>query len=112
MNTPTTPASLLHQIAQIQTMEPGKLCVMRQGPDGPYYNHQTWHQGRNHSRYIPAAEIPALQQAIAGYQQFERLTQQYAQLIIDKSRAERAQGLKKKTPRLSSSWPKTRRSRS
>jgi hypothetical protein len=31
------PTQLLQQIAQIQRMEPGKVCVIGQGPNGPYY---------------------------------------------------------------------------
>jgi len=112
MNTPLTPDSLLQQIAQIQHMERGKLCVMRQGPQGPYYSHQTWEGGKNLSRYVPREQAPALQAAIAGYQQFQQLTGQYAQLVIENSRAERAAGAKKKkTPPPSSSWPKSRKSK-
>lgn len=67
VNAPNTPESLLQQIAQIQHMERGKPCVLRQGPQGPYYNHQTWENGKNVSRYVPQDQVPALQQAIAGY---------------------------------------------
>jgi hypothetical protein len=111
MNTPVTPESLLHQISQIQHMERGKLCVMRQGPQGSYYSHQSWEAGKNSSRYVPREQVPALQEAIAGYQQFEQLTDQYAQLMIETSRAERAAGAKKKTPPPSSSWPRSRKSK-
>ena len=112
MNTKINPQSLLHQIAQIQHMERGKLCVLREGPNGPYFNHQTWEDGKNVSRYVPPDQVQALQDAIAGYQQFQSLTQQYAQFIVDKTRIERQAGSKKKTPRLNSSWPKTRKSSS
>lgn len=110
MNAQITPQSLLQQIAQLQQMERGKLCVLRQGPQGPYYNHQTWENGKNVSRYVPRDDVPALQQAIAGYEQFQSLTDQYAQMIIERTRAERASGLKKKTSPSKSSWPKTKRS--
>jgi hypothetical protein len=112
MNTQTSPQSLLHQAAQIQHMERGKLCILRQGPQGPYYSHQTWENGKNLSHYVPQDQVSALQQAIAGYELFENLTQQYAQLIIGKTRAELAAGLKKKTPSPRSSLPKTRKSTS
>jgi hypothetical protein len=113
MNTnKTTPQSLLQQIAQIPHMERGKLCILRQGPDGPYFNHQAWENGKNVSRYVPHDQVPAIKQAIAGYEQFESLTEQYAQMIIQKTRAELATGLKKKTSRPNSSWPKTKRSSS
>ena len=37
MNSPLTPQSLIQQILQIQRMEHGSLCIIRQGPSGPYY---------------------------------------------------------------------------
>jgi hypothetical protein len=93
-------------------MERGKLCILRQGPDGPYYNHQLWENGKNVSRYVPRDQVPAFQEAIAGYEQFRNLTEQYAQAIIQKTRAELTRGLKKKTSHPKSSWPRTRKSRS
>ena len=110
MNTQDTPQSLLQQIGSIQHMEKGKLCVLRQGPAGAYYNHQTWENGKNTSHYVARDQVPALEAAIAGYEQFENLTDQYAQMIIAKSRVERATGAKKKTSHPRSSWPKTRKS--
>jgi hypothetical protein len=111
MNSPTL-AQWFEQIAQIQRMERGKLTVMREGPAGPYYKHQVWENGKNLSRYIPREQAAAVQQAIDGYQQFQELTEQYAQLVINKTRAELAAHSKKKTYHLrrKSSWPKTRKS--
>jgi len=112
MNIKTTPQSLLQQIAQIQHMERGKLCILREGPAGPYYNHQIWEDGKNVSRYVPRDQVPAFQEAIAGYQKFEQLTDEYAQIVINQSRAQRATGFKKKTSPPRSSWPKTKKSNS
>ena len=89
---------LLQQIAQIHYMEPGKLCVLRQGPNGPYYNLQWREQGKAFSRYVPADEVEVLAQHTTNYQTFQNLVDQYAQLIIERTRAERAAGFKKKTP--------------
>jgi hypothetical protein len=99
MNTITTRESLLQQIAHIQQMDRGKLCVIRQGPDGPYYNHQCWDQGRNTTRYVPRDQVPALEADLRAYQQFQALVEQYIQLVVDQTRAERVAGLKKKTRR-------------
>ena len=110
MNTSPTPEFLLQQIAQIQPLERGKLCIIRHGPNGPYYNHQTWEKGKNVSRYVPPDQVPALQLAIAGYERLQSLVEQYVQLMEQKSRAERAAGAKKKTRRPTSSWPKNRKS--
>ena len=104
------PTQILQQIAQIQHMEPGKLCVIRQGPNGPYYNLQCREQGRTLTRYVPPDQVEVLTQHTANYQKFQELVGQYAQLIIEQTRAARRDGLKKKTSRPRSSWPKTRRS--
>src|SRR5438552_10165568 len=104
------PAQILHQIAQIQHMEPGKLCVLRQGPNGPYYNLQCREHGKPVSRYVPGNQVELVAQHTDNYQKFQSLVTQYAQLVIEQTRAERAAGFKKKTSRLKSSWPKTRKS--
>jgi hypothetical protein len=110
VNSSSTPQELLQQIAQIQRMERGKLCLLREGPNGPYYNHQTWQDGKNVCRYVPQDQLPALQEAIAGFETFQQLIQQYAELVIQKTRAELASGLKKKSPPTSSSSPRTKNS--
>jgi hypothetical protein len=112
MNTKSTPQSVLHDLAQIQHMERGTLHVIRQGPAGPYYNHQCYEEGKNVSRYVPAEQVSQMKEAIDGYHRFQELAQQYAQLMVEKTRAERAAGSKKKTRRQNSSWPKTRKSSS
>jgi hypothetical protein len=108
------PAQLFEKIAQIQRMERGKLTVMREGPEGPYYKHQAWENGQNLSRYVSRDQAPAVQEAIDGYQKFQELTEQYAQAVIDKTRAELAANSKKKTYHLrrKSSLPKTKKSSS
>jgi len=112
MNAKPTPQSLLHDIAQIQQLDRGTVSVLRQGPQGPYYNHQCYETGRNVSRYVPPEQVPELQAAIAGYHRIQELMAQYLQLLVEKTRAERAAGAKKKTPRPNSSWPKSRKSNS
>lgn len=104
------PAQVLQQIAQIQHMEPGKLCVIGQGPNGPYYNLQCREKGKTLTRYVPADQVPVVTEHTANYRQFQGLVAQYAQLIVDRTRAERAKGTKKKTLRQNCSWPKTRKS--
>lgn len=106
----TDPAQILRQIAQIQHMEPGKLCVIGQGPNGPYYNLQCREGGRTLTRYVPTDQAGLVTEHTANYRQFQALVSQYAQLIIQQTRAERTAGLKKKTSRPRSSWPKTKKS--
>lgn len=112
MNSSATPQEVLRQIAQIHHMERGKLCLLREGPNGPYYNHQTWQDGKNVCRYVPQDQLAPLQEAIAGYEKFQQLIQQYAELVIQKTRAELSSGLKKKSPPPNSSSPRTKSSSS
>lgn len=104
MNTSNIAQSLLAQIAQIQTMERGKLSSLRETSAGTAFKLQAWENGKNLSRYIPPDQVPAVQEAIGGYQRFQELTEQYAQLKIEETRAAITAGSKKKTrPRRSSS---------
>jgi len=107
-----TPEAILHDLGQIQRMERGSVSVLRQGPDGPYYNHQCYEDGRNVSRYVPGDQVAELKEAIAGYHHFQQLTEQYVQQVVERTRAERLAGLKKKPPARRSAWPKTRKSSS
>lgn len=116
MNTPLTPQSLIQQILQIQRMEHGSLSIIRHGPSGPYYNLNSWENGKNCCRYLPQDKVPEVQQAIEGYQQYQQLTEQYAQQIIEQTRAQLHIGVKKKLQpnpqrsRPKSASPKTRKS--
>ena len=103
-------ALLLQQIAQIQYMEPGKLCIIGQGPNGPYYNLQCREGGKTLTRYVPTHQAQLVAKHTANYQQFQSLVAQYAQLIIEQTRAERTAGSKKKTLRPGLSGPKTKKS--
>jgi hypothetical protein len=98
-------------------MEHGSLSVIGHGPNGPYYNLNSWEEGANQCRYIPQEKVPEVQQAIEGYQKYQQLTQQYGQQVIEQTRAELGIGLKKKPGRKNklrpkSSLPKTRKSSS
>jgi hypothetical protein len=91
----STTVGLLQQIANIQRMEPGKLCVIGQGKNGPYYNLQCREQGRPVSRYVPQEQVETVAQNTANYRTFQSLVDQYAQLVIAQTRAERMGGQKK-----------------
>ena len=112
MNNPTKQQRLQH-IAAIPAMERGKLSTYsskeRSGAAGPYHKLQHWEAGKNKTRYVPADEVPAVQAALAGYGQYQQLTEQYAELVIAETRQNIAGFKKKKSPRLSS-WPKTKKS--
>lgn len=76
----------MKRMAAIEHMERGKVCQMA---GRPHYNHQTWHEGRNVVRYIPAREVASLQKAIDGYRLFCELAEQYADEVIRLTRLER-----------------------
>lgn len=90
----SSPEKILEEIRQIQQMERGKLCPMR---DGRYYNHQSWQEGRNVVAYVPAEQVSSFQKAIAGYQRYLELTQAYADQIIQRTRQQRAKAFPKKS---------------
>ena len=111
MNSPQS-TQLFQQIAQIKWMERGKLTLMSKGPQGPHYKLQAWEKGKNVSRHVSRDQADAVKEALDGYGKFQDLTQEYAQGVIDQTRAELAAHSKKKIYNLrrKSSWPKTRRS--
>ena len=95
-------------------MTPGKLSVFaipgRSAAAGPYHRLQHWQAGKNHTRHVPAEELADVQAAVAGYDRYQQLTRQYADLVIAETRASLA-GVKKKTRPRASSSPRTRKSR-
>lgn len=99
MSASSNPQTLLEQILQIQRMEHGCLCVIGQGPNGRYYNLNSWEKGKNQCRYLPQDKVPEVQQAIEGYKKYQQLTQQYAQHVIEQTRAQLNIGVKKKPRR-------------
>ena len=78
---------ILERMGRIERMERGTLCRLT---GRPQYNHQTWRDGRNVTRYVPREEADSLRKAIQGYALFRRLAEQYADAVIRRSRAERA----------------------
>ncbi len=110
MNASNTLPNLLQQIAQIQSMERGKLSVIKESASGPFYKLQARENGKNVTRYVPREQVPAVQQAIEGYKQFHTLTEQYADEVINQPRAAITAGAKKKPLARKSSSPKSRKS--
>ncbi|MCK5862509.1 MAG: hypothetical protein KAH38_08490 [Candidatus Hydrogenedentes bacterium] len=70
-------------MASIERMERGKLCRMA---GRSHYNLQAWRKGKNEVRYVRQEEVETLQEAIDGYNLFMTLAQQYADLIITRTR--------------------------
>ncbi len=95
-------------------METGKLSTYTPGgrsPDsGPYYKLQCWTKGRNCTRHVRPEEVDSVREALEGYQRFQELTDQYAQHIIERTRADLKSNTKKKIqPYSRHSQPNSRR---
>jgi hypothetical protein len=105
MTSPTsTPEMLLQQIAAIQRLERGTLCILREGPKGPYFNFQWRENGQHRSQYVPSDQEPVVRENVEAYEQFKALVEEYVLLLSERTRAERLAGVKKKRrPRTSSS---------
>jgi hypothetical protein len=86
---------------EIQSMEAGKLCEMRRaraaGPPRIYHNHQHWKDGRNHSCYVGAGQVQALEAAIKGRQRFEQLAAEFVELTVADTRKVHAAAKKNST---------------
>jgi hypothetical protein len=100
MTTPNTLQQLLAQIVAIERMETGKLSTYtprgKPGERGLYYKLQSWSKGKNHTRHVRPEELEALREALDGYERFQKLTEQYALHIIERTRAELKADAKKK----------------
>lgn len=111
VSTKIDPISLLQEAAQIPHLERGRISILREGPKGPFYNHQCRKNGKNVSRYLPREQVAAVQEAIDGYARFESLIQEYVDLKVDQTRAEIAADSKKRklpqTPSPSRKPPKS-----
>ena len=98
---------LLEQMAAIPAMERGKLSAHS---SGRHQKLQCWQEGRNHTRHVPADELPAVQRALAGYTQYRQLTEQYAELVIQETRQNIAAAKKKSPSRLRSASRRRKKS--
>jgi len=95
MKPKSDPLEILRNIESIDRMERGKLCIIRQGPNGPYFNLQRREGGRNVSEYVPSDQIPQVQINIEAHDRFQALVGEYENLITEQTRKERKAGVKK-----------------
>jgi len=87
---------ILEEMNAITRMERGKLCPQSPGPGAPpFYKLQCWRKGKNHTRYVPQEEVPALQEALAGHQRFQRLAEEFVDLTVAMTQGEQAAERKK-----------------
>ena len=103
MTTQQRRQDILQEMNTITRMERGKLCTQSRGPGAPpFHKLQCWHRGKNHTRYVPAHELPALQEALAGHQHFQQLAEEFVDLTVAMTRqhteAERKKNSRKSKP--------------
>jgi len=97
---------IFQKMAQIDLMEYGSLqAEYRRGVDshhplGPYYKHQVWREGKNHSQRVAGPRAEQLRTAVDGRQQFEQLAQECIELTVQHTRqAQQATEAKKNSSR-------------
>jgi|SRR5690348_15215082 len=103
MTTQQRRQDILQEMNTITRMERGKLCTQSRGPGSPpFHKLQCWHKGKNHTRYVPAHELPVLQEALAGHQRFQQLAEEFVDLTVamthQQSPAERKKNSRKSKP--------------
>lgn len=87
---------ILREMNTLTRMERGKLCVQARGRGHPpFHKLQCWQQGQNHTRYVPAAEVAAVQEALAGHARFQALAEEFVEVTVGLTRRERAADAKK-----------------
>ena len=102
MTTQQRREQILESMNSLTRMERGKLCQQSRGPGtAPFHKLQCWHQGKNHTRYVPADEVPTLQEALAGHQRFQALAEEFVELTVTQTRQEAAAADRKNNSRKS-----------
>jgi hypothetical protein len=101
--------SILQQIDAIPTMEIGTLSPYvptgRPASTQPYFKLQSWQKGKNVTRHVRSGHLSELQAALDGYARFRQLCEHYAEIMVERTRAEWERALEKEQLR-----PYTRRS--
>lgn len=100
MTTTQRREQILQEMNALTRMERGKLCHQSRGPGTtPFYKLQCWQQGQNHTRYVPAGEVPALQEALANHHRFQELAEEFVTCTVAQTRQEAAADCKKNSRR-------------
>jgi hypothetical protein len=99
-NTLPDPKTILAQIAAIPAMETGTLSPYvpsgRPASTDPYFKLQSWKNGKNVTRHVRSEELPQLRTALEGYARFCQLCEQYAQVMVERTRQQWSGDFKKK----------------
>ena len=89
MGSSTTPDGILAEIGAIRFMERGKVSEIRRPNGKVYHNLQIWRNGRNRCEYVPERDLEKVQEAVANYQRFTALVEEYAEVVERSTRRAR-----------------------
>jgi hypothetical protein len=77
------------QLTQLGPMRPGTLTRQYRQPErqqGAYYQLSYTYQMRSHTEYVPKREVTMVRKEIAVYQRYKKLTAQWIDLALRRSR--------------------------
>lgn len=77
------------QLAKLGPMRPGTLTRQYRQPElqqGAYYQLSYTYQMRSHTEYVPKRELATVRKEIAVYQRYKKLTAQWIDLALQRSR--------------------------
>ena len=77
------------QLAELGPMRPGTLTRQYRKPErqqGGYYQLSYTYEMRSHTEYVPKCEVAIVREEIAVYHRFKKLTAQWMDLALQRSR--------------------------
>ncbi len=77
------------QLAQLGPMRPGTLTRQYRRPEqqqGAYYQLSFTYQMKSHTEYVPKDQVAFVRKEIAVYQRYKKLTAQWIDLALQRSR--------------------------
>jgi hypothetical protein len=77
------------QLAKLGPMRPGTLTRQYRRPQqqqGAYYQLSYTYQMKSHTEYVPKGQVPFIRKEIAVYQRYKKLTAQWIELALQRSR--------------------------
>jgi len=81
--------SIQAQLAQLGPMRPGTLSRQFRRPEqqqGAYYQLSYTYQMKSHTEYVPKPQVGIVRKEIAVYQRYKKLTAQWIDLALQRSR--------------------------
>ncbi len=89
-------AALVHEATTLPSYIKGKICEIKKtrknGEVVTYYNLQYWHQGRNHTKYIPREALPRVREGIQNAQRLEKILERLSGIDVERAVTGKGQG--------------------